>query len=301
MSEERLREILLAKRTEEEWKRWEGNSKDFESTLFDLEGYRNFTGEALRRIYEERQRKKYLVRDIFSDANIEVGSDPEILRKRIEDRFERLYGILEDPVAVRNLFLQIKSEEEWAKPQQYFPLRKQKVAISDNRSITLHTLCYLFSIYKYNLQQESVDSYIGFDDVIHDSRFNGVVQSNRAALGEILDFAGIEYKFIPDLSDGINLHDPAFLRKILFHATYEDGELLPAGLKKLSAAKFRKVRLCDPTTGFNLTGHSLMLFYSAFHYVKEHPEVGLEEAANTLKKGKSNQAVMDEILAKARF
>ena len=302
LNPERLREILLTKRTEEEWESWQGGYAGFKSTWFDLDGYRNFAGASLRRRYQELRGKDRSVKDIFSEAGIKVGGNQELLRKTLEDRFERFYGVFDDPVAVRDLFLQMNTEEGWAKPQQYSPLRKQKVAIDSDRSVTIHTLCHLFSIFKYNTQQESIDSYIGFNAAQDDPRFNGVIQSNRAALGEMLDFAGLEYKFIPTLVDGdIDLHDPAMLRKLLFHGNYEGKDLSVSEIKSLSAANFRKVKFSDPTTGFTIAGQSLMIYHSALSYVKEHPEVGLDEAANKLNKGKSNQSVMDEILQRAEL
>ena len=302
LTPERLREILLTKRTEEEWENWQGGHADFKSTWFDLEGYRNFAGASLRRRYQETRGEDRSVKDLFSEAGIKVGGNPELLRKTLEDRFERFYGVFDDPIAVRDLFLQMNTEEGWAKPQQYSPLRKQKVAINGDRSVTIHTLCHLFSIFKYNAQQESIDSYIDFNAAQDDPRFKGVIQSNRTALGEMLDFAGLEYKFIPTLGDGdIDLYDPAMLRKLLFHGNYEGRDLSASEIKSLKAENFRKVRFSDPITGFAIKGQSLMIYYSALSYVKEHPEVGLDEAANKLNKGKSNQAVMDEILAKAKF
>ncbi len=37
----RLREILLSRRTEQEWEKWDGGWSDFQSTWFDLKSYRN--------------------------------------------------------------------------------------------------------------------------------------------------------------------------------------------------------------------------------------------------------------------
>ena len=295
---ERLREILLARRTEDEWRLWRGKREDFWSTWFELEGYKNFTGASLRRRFEEVQGKKYSVKELFTKAEIEVG-DPEFVRKSLEDRFERFYGVFDNPTAMRNLFLGIKSEEEWAKPQQYSPLRKQKVSIDGDRSVSIHTLLHLFSIYRYNSEQETIDAYIGFNEV-QSEEHKGLIQSNKKALGELLDFAGLEYRFIPDISE-VDLHDPTVLRRMLFHATLEGRDLSPTELKSAGIQQFRKARFKDPTTGVDIAGQSLMIYYSALHYVKEHPEVGLDDAANKLHQGKSNLAVMAEILEKARF
>src|SRR3989344_4793825 len=299
LTPERLREILLTKRTEEEWENWQGGHADFKSTWFDLEGYRNFVGASLRRRYQDIRGKDHSVKDMFSEAGIKVGGNPELLRKTLEDRFERFYGVFDDPVAVRDLFLQMNTEEGWAKPQQSSPLRKQKVAINGDRSATIHTLCHLFSIYQYNAQQESIDSYINFNES-QSEKHKGLIQSNKKALGELLDFAGLEYKFIPDITE-VDLHDPTVLRRMLFHATLE-GETLPHDeLKNAEIQQFRKARFRDPATGVDIAGQSLMIYYSALHYVKEHPEVGLDEAANALHKGKSNLAVMAEILEMAKL
>ncbi len=298
LNPEKLREILLTKRTEEEWRLWRGKSGDFESTWFDLEGYKNFAGASLRRHFEEVQGQKYSVKDLFTEAKIEVG-DPEFLRKRLEDRFELFYGVFDDPTKVRNLFLGIMSEEEWAKPQQYSPLRKQKVAVNGDRSVNIHTLCHLFSIYKYNTGQETIDTYICFNEA-QSEKHKGLIQSNKKALGELLDFAGLEYRFIPDISE-VDLHDPTILRRMLFHATLEGRDFSPTELKNTGIQQFRKARFRDPTTGVDIAGQSLMIYFSALHYVKEHPEVGLDEAAQTLHKGKSNLAVMSEILETAKL
>jgi hypothetical protein len=298
LTPERLREIMLTRRTEDEWRLRRGKRGDFQSTWFDLVGYRNFAGASLRRRFEEVQGKKYSVKDLFAEARIEVG-DPESLRKELEDRFERFYGVFDNPTAVRNLFLGIMSEEEWAKPQHYSPLRKQKVAINGDRSISIHTLCHLFSIYKYNAEQETIDTCIGFNGA-QSEEHKGLIQSNKKALGELLDFAGLDYKFIPDISE-VDLHDPTVLRRILFHATLEGRDFSPAELKNAGIQQFRKARFRDPTTGVDIAGQSLMIYYSALHYVKEHPEVGLDEAANKLHQGKTNTAVMNEILEKARL
>lgn len=300
ITSERLREILLTKRTEEEWKRWEGNSSDFNQTWFDLVGYRNFNGASLLRHYEEAKGRRISAKDLFTEAKVEVGSDPTLLHKRIENRFERLYGILDDPVAVRDLFLQLKSEEEWKQPQQFTNLRRERVAISVDRSITIHTLLHLFSAYKYNAQQDSVESYICFEAMKQNHpKHNGLFKSNKTELSELLDFAGLEHKFIPTLGDDdIDLHDPALLKRMLFHAKYENRVLSVDELNSMPFNKLRKATFTDPSTGLELKGQSLMIFYSALYYVKEHPEMGLEEA-NKLNKGKSNQAVMNEILEKA--
>jgi hypothetical protein len=299
LTPERLREILLTKRKEDEWKRWEGNSSDFEHTWFDLEGYRNFTGGALRRHYEGLRGSKYSAKDIFSEADIEVGSDPTMLRKRMEDRFERLYGVLEDPQAVRDLFFQVQSEEEWNQPQKFTELRGKKVRVNGNRTMTLHGLLHLFSAYKHNAQQDSVDSYVGYD-AQSDPQYKGLFKSNKTELGELLEFAGIDARFIPDVSD-VDLHDPALLRRMLFHGKTGDGDLTVGDLTSTPSWKLRKAVFTDPSTGLELKGHSLMLYYTALHYVKEHPEVGLEKATNELNKGKSNQAVWNEILQCAGF
>ena len=298
LTPERLKEILLTNRTEEEWRRWRGKSGDFESTWFDLDGYKHFTGASLRRRFEEVQGQKYSVKDIFVEAKIEVG-DPEFLRKMVEDRFERFYGVFDDPTQVRNLFLGIMSEEEWAKPQQYAPLRKQKVTVNSDRSLSIHTLLHLFSIYKHNAEQESIDSYIGFNEA-QSEKHKGLIQSNKKALGELLDFAGLEYRFIPDISE-VDLHDPTILRRMLFHATLEGRDFSATELKNAGIQQFRKARFSDPTTGVDIAGQSLMIYFSALYYVKEHPEVGLDEAAQTLHKGRSNLAVMGEILQKAKL
>ena len=299
LTPERLREILLTKRTEEEWENWQGGHADFKSTWFDLEGYRHFVGASLRRRYQELRGKDRSVKDLFSEAGIKVGGNPELLRKTLEDRFERFYGVFDNPAELRSLFLGIMPEEEWAKPQQYSPLRKQKLAISDERSVSIHTLLHLFSIYKYNAEQETIDTYIDFNKA-QSEEHKGLIQSNKKALGELLDFAGLECKFIPDITE-VDLHDPTVLRRMLFHATLK-GETLPHNeLKNAGIQQFRKARFRDPATGVDIAGQSLMIYFSALYYVKEHPEVGLDEAANALHKGKSNSAVMDEILAKAKF
>ncbi len=299
LTPERLREILLTRRNEEEWQRWEGKGSEFEQTWFDLEGYRNFTGGALRRHYEKLHESRFSAKDIFSEADVSVGSDPAMLRRKINDRFETLYGILEDPQAVRELFLQVQSEEEWNKPQRFTYLRGKRVKIDGDRTINIHSLLHLFSAYKYNAQQDSVESYVGYD-AQGDPQHKGLFRSNKTELGELLDFAGIEAKFIPDVSE-VDLHNPTVLRRMLFNGTYDGRTLTVDDLKTTPSWKLRKTLFTDPSTGLELKGHSLMLFYSALHYVKEHPEVGLEEATNTLKKGKSNQAVWNEILERARF
>ncbi len=299
LTPERLREILLARRSEKDWNLWQGKSSDFESTWFDLEGFRNFTGTALIKRYEELRHRKYSAKDIFSEADISVASDPDLLRKRVEDRFERLYGALEDPSSVRQLFLQIQNEEEWRKPQRFTNLRGKRVAINGDRSITVHTLLHLYGMHKYNSAQEDVNNYIGFDGESQE-KFSGVIASNKKELGELLDFAGLEVKFVPNLGE-VDLHDPSLLRRMLFHANYEGRDLSPTEISEMPAANFRKVRMHDPSTGIDITGQSLMIFYSALHYVNAHPGVGLNEAANGLNQGKSNQAVKDEILEKAEF
>ncbi|MBI4983490.1 hypothetical protein HZC32_02500 [Candidatus Woesearchaeota archaeon] len=299
LTSERLREILLTKRTEEEWENWQGGHADFKSTWFDLEGYRNFAGASLRRRYQELRGKDRSVKEMFSEAGIKVGGNPELLRKTLEDRFEHFYSVFDDPTGVRNLFLGIMSEEKWAKPQQYSPLRKQKVAVNGDRSVSIHTLLHLFSIYKHNAEQETIDTYIGFNEA-QSEQHKGLIQSNKKALGELLDFAGLEYRFIPDISE-VNLHDPTVLRRMLFHATLEGRDFSHTELKNAGIQQFRKARFRDPTTGVDIAGQSLMIYFSALYYVKEHPGVGLDEAAQTLHKGKSNLAVMNEILAKAKF
>ncbi|MEK6827872.1 MAG: hypothetical protein AABX78_00835, partial [Nanoarchaeota archaeon] len=108
------------------------------------------------------------------------------------------------------------------------------------------------------------------------------------------------YRFIPDISE-VDLHDPTILRRMLFHATLEGRDFSPTELKNAGIQQFRKARFRDPTTGVEIAGQSLMIYYSALHYVKGHPEVGLDEAAQNLHKGKSNTAVMSEILEKARL
>ena len=220
---------------------------------------------------------------------------------KLEDRIERFYRPFEDPAVIRSLFLQLKTEKEWTKPQPFGPLRKKKVQVGD-RAITIHTLLHLYSIHKYNTQQPDVGSYITFHDAQDDPKYKGVIRSSREELGELLDFAGLKYKFTPTLGDcDIDLHDPALLKRLLSHCTYEGRDLTPREIKDFSANKFRRVRMYDPTTGFAITGQSLMIYYSALAYIREHPEVGLEVAANKLHKGKSNQAVMDDILEKARI
>lgn len=299
LTSEKLRDILLTKRKEEEWRRWEGNSSDFEHTWFDSDGYRNFTGGALRRRYGELRQRKYSAKDIFSEAGIEVGSDLAILRQRVEDRFEKLYGMLDDPQAVREFFLQLKSEEEWGKPQRFTELRPKRISVNGDRNITIHALLHLFSLYKHNLQQDFVENYIGMEAAENSGKHHpGLFQSNQTALEELLNFAGIETRFVPDVTD-VDLHDPDLLRRMLFHGTYNNRSLSVIDLNSTAAYKLRKAKFTDPKTGLELTGHSLMLYYSAFFYLKEHPEVGLNEATNGLNKGKSNQAVMDEILQKA--
>ncbi|MBI2662294.1 hypothetical protein HYX11_02435 [Candidatus Woesearchaeota archaeon] len=297
LTPERLREILLTRRTEEEWENWQGGHADFKSTWFDLDGYKNFAGASLRRHYQKIRGEDRSVKDMFSEAGIKVGGNPELLRKTLEDRFERFYGVFDDPVAVRDLFLQMNTEEGWAKPQQYSPLRKQKVAINGDRSVSIHTLLHLFSIYKYNAEQETIDTYIDFNKA-QSEEHKGLIQSNKKALGELLDFAGLEYKFIPDITE-VDLHDSTVLRRMLFHATLEGETLSHNDLKNAGIQQFRKARFRDPATGVDIAGQSLMIYFSALYYVKEHPEVGLDEAATTLHKGKSNSAVMGEILEKA--
>lgn len=294
---ERLREILLTKWSEEEWKRWEGKSSDFEQTWFDLDGYRNFTGGALRRYYEGLHGGRYSAKDIFSEAGIEVGSDPAMLRKRLEDRFERLCGLLDDPQAVRDLFLQVQSGREWNRPQQFTHLRKERISIDGGRSITLHTLLHRFGIYKHNARQERVEDYVGYDAQTT-AEEAGLFRSNKTELEELLDFAGIQPRFIPEASD-VDLHDPALLRRMLSHGIYEGRNLTVSDLNSTPSWRLRKATFTDPNTGLKLSGQSLMLYYSALYYIRKHPGVGLEEATNKLHKGKSNQAVMDEIVQKA--
>ena len=127
-----------------------------------------------------------------------------------------------------------------------------------------------------------------------------MIQSNREALGELLDFAGLEYKFVPNVWD-VDLHDSSFLRRFLYNGTLQGERLSARDLTTTPSWKLRKAVFTDPSTGLELKGHSLMLYYTALHYVKEHPEVGLDEATNDLNKGKSNQKVWDEILGKAGF
>jgi hypothetical protein len=294
---DRLREILLSGMSEEEWSRWEGKAEDFYRMRFDLDEYRVFTGSALRRAYENDRVKRFSAKQIFDEAGLAVASDPSMLKKRLEDRFDRYYGVLEDPDEVRNLLLQVRSEDEWRTPQVFSQLRKEKIAIDKRRNITVHSLLHLYSIHKYNSQQDDVRSRIFFNEAL---KSDLMIQSNKEALGELLDFAGLEYKFVPNVWD-VDLHDSSFLRRFLYNGTLDDERLSAKQLTSMPSWKLRKAIFTDLSTGLELKGHSLMLYYSALHYVKEHPEVGLETATNELKLGKSNQAVWNEILDKAGF
>ena len=296
LTPERLREILLSTMFEDEWTKWEGGSADFLGMRFDLDEYRIFTGFSLRRRYEEFQGRKVNTKQIFDDVGLSVASDPDLLRKRLENHLERFYGLFDNPDRVRELLLQVRSEGEWRTPQTFGTLRGERIAIDGGRKVTIHSLLHLYSVHKYNAQQDDVDERIFCQDAQEKS---GIIQSNKTALGELLDFAGLEYRFVPSVTE-VELDDPHLLRRMLLNGTLKGDRVTVRQLNDLPSYKLRGAKFTDPRTGLSLKGHSLMLFYSALPYVKEH-DIGLEEAVNTLHQGKSNQTVMNEILEIAKL
>ena len=84
------------------------------------------------------QGKKFNAKQIFDEAGLAVASDPALLKRRLEDHFDRVYGVLEDPDEVRDLLLQVRSEDEWKTPQVFSDLRKERVNINGQRNMVAY-------------------------------------------------------------------------------------------------------------------------------------------------------------------
>ena len=291
---DRVREILIAQKSAENWAKWDGSADDFRKMRFRIPEYRVFTGSALLRGYEQTTGKRCTVDDLFKIANVQVASDPSVLRKWKTEHLDKMCGMMDDPVAIRNLFLQLRSEKEWKRPRTFVDTRHERVNI-DGKKVTVHDLLHRYSIHKYNSRQTNPDDYVFLKEA--QSRSN-VIQSNTATLKELLEFGGLEAKFIPDVGD-VDLHSPVVLKRLLFNGRLADRKIPVSEAVQMKAEYFRKIRFTDPDTGFSLTGHSLMIYFDALKYTKHHPEVTLNQAAVGMNKGKSNQKVMDELVETA--
>ena len=287
----------MSKRSIDEWAKWEGNSPDFDKTRFDMDGVRVFSGSLLKRRYGETQNKRYSAKEIFDIAGISVASDPALLRSKKEDYFERFYAFFDDPTIIRNLMLQVQSENEWAQFQEFCPLRQRRV-ISDRRSLTLHTLSMLYNIYKYNQTADDLEDCVTLGDVQNDPSLARIATSNKKTISELLDFAGIKHKWRAELDD-VNLKDSALLQRLLVRAEYEGEPVNFNQISSMNAEKFRRTSFEDPQTGLKVKGHALMLYYSAFDYWKAHPEHTFSHVVQELKKGESNISVKEDIVSRS--
>ena len=297
ISNDRLKEILLSRRSVQDWSRWEGNSSEFDKLRFDVGGVRVFNGARLRRIYGDQHGRKYSAKDIFDDTGVSVASDPALLRSKKEDYFDRLYSFFDDPVTVRDLLLQVQGEVEWSQFQDFSALRRGEV-IHDGRNLTLHTLAILYNIHKYNQTKNDLTEWITLKDAQNEASLAGIATSNKKTLSELLDFAGLSHRWRAELPE-VDLNKPSLLKRLLFHAEYDDGPVNIEQIRSMNSTEFRRITFDDPETGLRVKGHALMLYYSAYDYWQANPEYPLSHVVQNLKKGKSNARVKAEIISRA--
>ncbi|MAF99476.1 MAG: hypothetical protein CMH61_02590 [Nanoarchaeota archaeon] len=287
----RLREILISKKSENEWEKWEGLSPEFYRTRFKLPSYRAFSGLILQSALEKKG-KRHNVKKIFELAGIKPGSDPDLLRKRATNKYERIFGIFDDPSEINSLLLQVHTEEEWKDFHIPGELRKKEVRYA-GMSYKLHTLAMLWGVYKINSERAGIEDYVTLTDIQHDEQLKHHATSNQRIFSELLDYAGLEHKWRATLPE-VSITNGEYLRHLLSHGTLNGESVGLTDLHGFNSTMFRKAKYCDPDNGFRVTGHSLMLFYSAAPYAVVHG-IPIARAAVEEKQGQSNNAVFSEI------
>ncbi|GEM_PF-4007761 len=292
LDSQKVKEILLSARGAEEWVSWPGTVEEFISTTFKIPGYRRFSGGMLQGVLEQQQGIKYSVKDVFALAGMEYGTDPAIRHGKLEDRFEKFYGMFTDREVMHHLFLQVQSPEAWATPQYFQGLRTKSVHYH-GREITLHTMMLLFGVYENNCQlKKRVEDYVTFADLQKDPALNRY--SNKDTLGRILCYGKLDCKWIPDVTE-VELGSPTFLRRLLEQGEYDGKTISYDEMNRMGVSEFRKVALQDHETGFTIKGHALMLFYSALPYQQQFPDKNISEIVQRMKLGKSNASVKESI------
>jgi len=243
---------------------------------------------------------KYVLAELGYELRKEImKTAPNIWRekhfdpRRTEKHYQRFYGIFSEPWNLRDILLKVQSEDDWAKPQDFSRLRKRVVYIPDKylgRDITLHTLLMLYGAYKFNQERNEPKRIL-----LGDFRWYPLEQktSGRNGLGELLDMAGIDYKWNKNIEE-VPFGQPEYMKYLLTQGEYDGHRIDTDEIMKMRSTEFRKVRFYDSDTGFDITGHSMMLFYSAMAYAREHG-ISLTEAAVNRKMGKSNGTVLKEI------
>jgi hypothetical protein len=301
LNPELLRVFLLSQNDADGWKKWDGTVDDFGSMRFDILGLKNFTGNLLRRTYEEQTGEKYSLEELFENAHLEVSTDSSLLERKVQAHYNDIYSVFQKPSEVRKSLLSALSEDEWATPQKLEDLRKLKMTL-DGREITLHTFLQLYGVHKHNEQtQKSTGnpSYRTLGEMQEDSELSKELHSNYDVLKEILDVAGIRYNFsLPNISN-INLTDPSVLKRFLSNGEMCRVPVRTSSLNELNTTLFRKIRFRDPQTNLEVSGHSLMIYYSGHKYSSAHPGVTVNDAISKNKAGKSSKKVMKEIIKRA--
>jgi hypothetical protein len=284
---ENLRHVLLSVMNAEEWGLWGGSISDFQRMQFELDGYEPLTGFSLLNAYA-KSRENTSIKDMFEEAQIEYN--PKKQRKnysknQFQERTSHLFG---NPNNIRKSLLELMTQEEWNKPKEFQDVRLRRIKL-DGREISLHTLMYIYSMHKYNTQQEEIDEKICFSDQEKVS-----APSSREVLDEILNIAGIKNRWIPALED-VDLRDPNFIRRVLLNAEY-DGKPISSNEIKNMGTEWRKVRVKEPEIGFDKALRSLVQYFTAYDDWQEHPEHSLNYVVQKMKRGKANKTALLEVL-----
>ena len=207
----------------------------------------------------------------------------------------KLVELFENPASIRDSFLEnMKLRGGRAKLFSFEDVRDWKMHVDNIGLVTLHTLLHYYSVYKHNALHED-DPDICFTEA-QDTL--GIIQSNRQSVKELFNLAGLGHSLQPMVSD-FDLHDPCFLREFLLSGKYEGSGVSKEELNFAPIQDFRRTLFRENSTGFELRGHSLMLYHSALYYVKGNPDISFKYTVETLKLGKSNKKVRNTILENA--
>ena len=212
-----------------------------------------------------------------------------------EDFQRESKAIFENHYLLRESLLEIMSQEEWSKPKNFTDVRSKPITIY-RQTRTLHTLMTLYSVYKYNINQNSPEEMLNLNQAQRNPKYSHIPLSSRAVLDDILNIAGIQNRWHPSF-ENVDLRNRNYVRKILLNAEHADGSPVTiTEIKEMNAWDWRTVRVKDPEIGLDKALRSLVQYFTAFDYWKTHPKYSLNHVVQKRKKGKVNKKALNEVL-----
>jgi len=287
----KLREILLSAKTPSEWATT--TSDEFKTQIFDVPRIKYFTGISLMNAYQTAS-----INQIFKDAKINVDLQAQRRDETGTQYQQRMANIFANPHQLKKSLLEFMSEEDWQKAVDFQDIRLRKINLPEGEK-SLHLFMQEYAVYEDNLKNPDRNP-ISHAQAQKTSEYSTIPKSSREVMDKICAIAQIQNNW-RDCFANHNLHDKAYLNKLLSNATLEGEPITPEEITQLDSM-WRKVQINDPETSMQRSLRSLVQLHSAYDIWKnEYPDESLNHVAIDRHVGKIGRKQLDNLLKEARI